>query len=122
VLVIAKLSPGFAIAALVAAGLSKIPLRRWFPATFLAGVIWSTCLALVGFYATEAIKQVQTGLNTMALIGLAAVFALFLYLAHRGIRSTRSFVQEIDDEPGRLGANIPLTHSDSGDPRSSPVD
>ncbi|HRJ44772.1 MAG TPA: VTT domain-containing protein, partial [Caldilineaceae bacterium] len=80
VLFIAKFSTGFAIPALVAAGLSKIPLRRWFPVVFLASVVWSTGLALIGFYATQAVKQVQAGLHLMALIGLAALFVLVLYL------------------------------------------
>lgn len=102
VLLIAKFSTGFAIPALVAAGLSQIPLRRWFPIVFIAGVGWSTCLALVGFYATQAIKQVQAGLHVMALIGLAALFISVLYLVRRGLRSTRSFVEEIDDQTPTL--------------------
>lgn len=116
VLLIAKFSTGFAIPALVAAGLSKIPLRRWFPVVFAAGVGWSTCLALIGFYATQAIKQVQAGLHVMALIGLAALFVLVLYLARRGLRSTRSFVEEIDDE------RSPLLQRDSPKPTVNSAD
>lgn len=108
VLLIAKFSTGFAIPALVAAGLSHIPLRRWFPVVFLAGVGWSTTLALVGFYATEMIKKVQMRLHYLALLGLFGVFILVLYLAHRSMRSTRSFVEEIDDEPAsRLATTTP---------------
>lgn len=115
VLLIAKFSMGFAIPVLIAAGLSKIPLRRWFPVVFLAGIAWSTCLALIGFYATQAIKQMQTGLHVMALIGLAALFVLVLYLARRGLRSTRSFVEEIDD-------NVPRRRPDGADPSVHPAD
>lgn len=116
VLLIAKFSTGFAIPALVAAGLSHIPLRRWFPVVFAAGVGWSTCLALIGFYATQAIKQVQAGLHVMALIGLAALFILVLYIARRGLRSTRSFVEEIDDELS------PLLQRDSAKPTINSAD
>jgi len=116
VLLIAKFSTGFAIPALVAAGLSKIPLRRWFPVVFAAGVGWSTCLALVGFYATQAIKQVQAGLHVMALIALAALFMLVLYIVRRGLRSTRSFVEEIDNE------RSPLLQRDSAEPTINSAD
>lgn len=123
VLLIAKFSTGFAIPALVAAGLSHIPLRRWFPVVFLAGVGWSTTLALVGFYATEAIKQVETGLHYLALLGLVAVFVLFLYLAHRSMKSTRSFVDEIDDEPARrLRTKSAQPSGEVGEPKATPVD
>ncbi len=116
VLLIAKFSTGFAIPALVAAGLSKIPLRRWFPVVFAAGVGWSTCLALVGFYATQAIKQVQAGLHVMALIALAALFMLVLYIVRRGLRSTRSFVEEIDNE------RSPLLQRDGAEPTINSAD
>jgi len=116
VLLIAKFTTGFAIPALMAAGLSKIPLSRWFPVVFLAGTAWSTALALIGFYATQAIKHVQTGLHIMALIGLAALFVLILYLVRRGLPSARSFVEEIDDyNPSSL---LP----DNADPTITPVE
>ncbi|MBX3049914.1 MAG: VTT domain-containing protein [Caldilineaceae bacterium] len=122
-LLIAKFSTGFAIPALVAAGLSRIPLRRWFPVVFLAGVGWSTVLALVGFYATEAIKNIQTGLHYLAVIGLAAIFILFLYLAHRGMRSTRSFVDTIDDDPApREAGSRPFSAPEPADPKVTPAE
>ncbi len=122
VLLVAKFSTGFAIPALVAAGLSRIPLRRWFPVVFLAGIGWSTLLALIGFYAVEAVKQVQVGLHYMAMVGLAALFALIIYLIRRGMRSTRSFVEEIDKESGRLVTIPPLTQPDRADPTVTPGD
>ena len=122
VLLVAKFSTGFAIPALVAAGLSHIPLRRWFPVVFLAGIGWSTLLALIGFYAVEAVKQVQVGLHYMAMVGLAALFALIIYLIRRGMRSTRSFVEEIDKESGRLVTIPPRTQPDRADPTVTPGD
>jgi hypothetical protein len=42
----------------------------------------------------------------MALIGLAALFVLVLVLVRRGLRSTRSFVEKIDDNNSpRLGGD-----------------
>jgi len=123
VLLIAKFSTGFAIPALVAAGLSKVPLRRWFPVVLLTGIAWSAFLALVGFYATEAIKQVQLGLHYLALIGLVAGFVLVLYLARRSLQSTHSFMDEIDDDPAPpLDGRSPIAPADAVDPTATPVD
>jgi len=123
VLLVAKFSTGFAIPALVAAGMARLPFRRWFPVVFLTGIAWSSFLCLVGYYATEAIKQVQLGLHYMALLGLAALFVLVLILVRRGMNSTRSFVEEIDDEPARrLAGRMPLGSPDGADPRITPAD
>lgn len=122
VLLVAKFTTGFAIPALVAAGLSKIPLRHWFPVVFLAGIGWSTLLALIGFYAVEIVKRVEMGLHYMALFGLAALFALFVYLIHRSMRSTRALVEEFGDEPGRLHSVSPPARADGADPTATSAD
>lgn len=122
VLLVAKLTTGFAIPALVAAGLSKIPLRQWFPVVFLAGIGWSTLLALVGFYAVQAVKRVEMGLHYMALFGLALLFLLFLYLVRRGMRSTQSLVEEFGDEPGPLHPLASTARAEGVDPTATPAD
>lgn len=100
----------------------RLPLRRWFPVVFLAGIGWSTLLALIGFYAVEAVEQVQVGLHYMAMVGLAVLFALIIYLIRRGMRSTRSFVEEIDKESGRLVTIPPRTQPDRANPTVTPGD
>lgn len=63
ILLLAKLSAGFAVLALVAAGITKLRWRKWFPIVFIGETIWTGTLVLIGFYATEVIKQVQQGLH-----------------------------------------------------------
>lgn len=86
VLIIAKLSAGFIIPTLVAAGLARIPLRRWLPIVLFGEMVWTTVLVLIGFYATEAIKQVEVGLHYLAVGGALALIVLFLSLARRRLR------------------------------------
>jgi membrane protein DedA with SNARE-associated domain len=65
VLLLAKLSAGLAVPALVAAGISKLSWRKWFPVVFIGESIWTGVLVLIGFYATEVIKQVEQGLQLL---------------------------------------------------------
>ena len=58
ILFIAKLTVSFMIPSLIAAGLIKVPWKRWFPALFAGEMIWTGSLMLVGYFATEAIKKV----------------------------------------------------------------
>jgi len=63
VLLFAKLTSGFAIPALVAAGVTRVSWKKWFPIVFIGETIWTGLLVLIGFYATEALKQVEQGLQ-----------------------------------------------------------
>ena len=54
-LFLAKLTLSFVIPSLIAAGLLRIPMRRWFPALILAETLWTGSLVLIGYYTTEAL-------------------------------------------------------------------
>ena len=83
ILFIAKLTVSFMIPSLIAAGLIKVPWRRWFPALFAGEMIWTGTLVLIGYYTTEAIKRVEQGVEYM-ILGLSLVFILFiLWLGRR---------------------------------------
>ena len=77
ILFVAKLTVSFMIPSLIAAGLVKVPWRRWFPALFAGELIWTGSLVLIGYYATEAIKRIQQGVEYF-ILGLSLVFLLFL--------------------------------------------
>lgn len=80
ILFFAKLSVSLVIPSLIAAGLVKARWRSWFPAVFGAEMIWTGALVLIGFYATEAIKNVEQGLEFVvpALTLLFVVFILWM--------------------------------------------
>ena len=88
VLFVAKLTLSMMIPALIAAGLVKTPWKRWFPAIFTGEMLWTGSLLLIGFYATEAIKRVERGVEYAALGG-AVVFVTFLILVERRIIKRR---------------------------------
>jgi membrane protein DedA with SNARE-associated domain len=86
ILFIAKLTVSFMIPSLIAAGLVKIPWRRWFPALFAGETIWTGSLVLIGYFATEAFKSVELGVEHL-ILGLSLVFVLFmLWMGRRLLR------------------------------------
>ncbi len=82
ILFVAKLTLSMMIPALIAAGLVKVPWRRWFPAIFTGEMLWTGSLVIIGFYATEAIKRVEKGVEYAALGG-AVIFFIFLVIIGR---------------------------------------
>jgi membrane protein DedA with SNARE-associated domain len=86
ILFVAKITVSFIIPSLIAAGLMKIPWRRWFPAVFCGEMIWTGSLVLVGFYATEAVKRLALGIEYLV-AGLSLLFILFLlWMGRRVLR------------------------------------
>ncbi len=84
ILFIAKLTVSFMIPSLIAAGLIKVPWKRWFPALFAGEMIWTGSLFLVGYFATEAIKRVQQGVEYL-ILGLSVVFIIFIVTIGRRV-------------------------------------
>lgn len=83
IMFVAKLTMSFMIPTLITAGLSKIPWRRWFPAVFTGEMIWTGSLVLIGYYFTEAIKNVEQDIQYLA-IGLSILFIVFvLWMSRR---------------------------------------
>lgn len=82
VLFLAKLTVSFVIPSLITAGLLRLPLRRWFPALIAAETIWTGSLVLIGYYATEAIKRVEQGVE-YAVLAASIIFVAFLIIEGR---------------------------------------
>ena len=79
ILFLAKLSAGFALPALIAAGLTRVAWRRWFPVVFVGEILWTIVLMLIGYYATEAIIQ-RVDLSMLYLIiGFSILFVIMLF-------------------------------------------
>jgi len=98
ILLLAKLTSSFSIPALVAAGLARAPWRRWFPLLFVGEMIWTGSLVLIGYYATEYIKQVGRGVEYLAL-ALSVLFLLvILWLIRRALRQSDEFTELVGDD------------------------
>jgi membrane protein DedA with SNARE-associated domain len=81
ILLLAKLSAGFAVLALVTAGITRLRWRKWFPVVFIGETIWTGTLVLIGYYATEAMKQIQQGLHlVLAGTTFVAIIAIIWFI------------------------------------------
>jgi membrane protein DedA with SNARE-associated domain len=85
-LLLAKISAGFAVPALIAAGILRIPWRKWFPVVFVGEALWTGTLLLIGFYATETIKQVERGIEILAIAVALAMLIALVWFVGRTIR------------------------------------
>jgi membrane protein DedA with SNARE-associated domain len=100
ILFFAKLSVSLVIPSLIAAGLVKARWRSWFPSVFGAEMIWTGSLVLIGYYATEAIKRVEQGLEYVILGGSLTFVFFMLWLGRRilkeGVEDGTESVPEIE--------------------------
>jgi len=82
VLFLAKLTVSFVIPSLIAAGLLRVPWRRWFPSLIIAETLWTGSLVLIGYYTTEALKRVEQRIE-YAVLGVSIVFVIFAIVEGR---------------------------------------
>ncbi len=73
-IILSKISYGLIVPTLVAAGLARVPWRKWFPAVLAAEMIWTITLVAIGFHAAGAISRVG---HSLQVIGIA-VFVLVM--------------------------------------------
>jgi undecaprenyl-diphosphatase len=77
---LAKLSNGLSLPAVITAGSAGIPYRRWLPASFAGELLWTVPLLLLGYFATDAIGQVEGGLSYMTFASVAIFILGFIVM------------------------------------------
>jgi hypothetical protein len=85
-ILLAKLSISLMIPTLVAAGLARVPWRRWFPVVFALELAWTGLLVFVGYHATGLITRFEHGLQAAGVIALLLVVAGAVWYGRRVIR------------------------------------
>lgn len=90
ILLIAKVTAGLIIPTLIAAGLAKVPWKRWFPAVALGEMFWTGSLVLIGYYTTESIRQLEHDLRYLGItISLIMLIGL-IYLVRRQLLNQKN--------------------------------
>lgn len=91
ILVTAKLTLGFVIPTLVAAGLAGVPWKRWLGFLFLAECLWTGTLVLVGHSFGQYVQTLQRDLEWISLGGAALfVVGIIAYIAYRHSQQTKN--------------------------------
>ncbi len=89
ILIVAKLTLSLTIPTLVAAGMARVPWRRWFPAVFAAEMAWTGGLVLAGFYFAESMKRLEQGIQYLAIGGtIIFVVGVAIWLLRHNLRQT----------------------------------
>jgi membrane protein DedA with SNARE-associated domain len=78
-ILMAKLSNGLSLPAVVAAGNARLPYRRWLPASFMGEFIWTLPLLMLGYFATDKLAGLQGGISYLT-FGFTILFFLFFLL------------------------------------------
>ncbi len=85
ILIVAKLTLSFSIPALIAAGMARVPWKRWFSTVATAEFVWTGGLVVAGYYFSRYLRKLELGLQIVAIAGVVIVVALGIrYLAHKG--------------------------------------
>jgi membrane protein DedA with SNARE-associated domain len=95
-----KLTNAFTIPSLIAAGLARIPWKRWIPAFLIGQCIWTGTLVLIGYYAAESIKQVQEDIRYGVLVASLLFLLVILWLARRTLRKREESDGSVGDDEG----------------------
>lgn len=98
-IVFAKIAYGLIVPTLVAAGMARVPWRRWFPVVFLVETVWSILLVWIGFHATSFIQDLEHALHA---IGVAVLIGGGAFLLMRYLRK-RIDQQELAMDPLQEG-------------------
>jgi membrane protein DedA with SNARE-associated domain len=94
-IIFAKIAYGLIVPTLVAAGLARVPWRKWFPVVFVVETLWSILLVWIGFHTTNFIKNFE---QTVHAIGVAIVVAVVIFIVMRFLRK-RIDEQELALDP-----------------------
>jgi membrane protein DedA with SNARE-associated domain len=86
ILLIAKLTAGFIIPSLIAAGLARVPLRRWLPVIATGELIWTGSLVLIGYYTTIAVYNIAHDLQYLIVAASIVFILVIISLIHRVIK------------------------------------
>jgi membrane protein DedA with SNARE-associated domain len=84
-IVFAKLAYGLIVPTLVAAGMARVKLRRWFPVVFVVETLWSLLLVWIGFHATGFIAKFEQGMQLVGAVVLVVVAGVLFWLLKQRI-------------------------------------
>ena len=85
-LLMAKLTNVLVVPVLITAGLARVPWRRWVPYVTLGTLIVTGALTLIGYYSTQAAKQIGQGFEFVALASPIVFVLVSMGLVRRWLR------------------------------------
>ncbi len=91
ILFFAKLSSGFMIPSLLAAGMARVPLKKWLPTLLVGETIWTGALVLIGYHGTKMLSSLSRGIEYV-LLGASIIFlCVMVYYIRRSLKISGTF-------------------------------
>lgn len=98
-LIFSKLTNWITIPALVTAGFSKVPMKKWFPTVVISNFLIGVILMALGYYMSAEMMKIQSGLRYVAIIlTLAFVLAAIFYV--RKLVSGKDLIMKLAESEG----------------------
>ncbi len=104
ILFLAKLTAGFMIPTLIAAGLVRLPWKRWFPVLIMGEMIWTGTLTVIGFYTTETIKNLSEGISLMILIFSIVFMVIVIWQGRRYLLKDPEFSEAVHSKDDNIAS------------------
>jgi membrane protein DedA with SNARE-associated domain len=104
ILFIAKVTNGLIVPALIATGLARVKLRRWFPMIFISNLLITAVFVLLGYFTALNIMKLQHWVRYLALgFSILLIFFFSWYAQHLLSRQTsiETLLVSADEEAGR---------------------
>lgn len=80
---LSKLAIGLIIPTLVAAGLARVPWKRWFPLVLGVEIIWTIFVVNLGYHSAGLITQLERNIQLVGIVALVAVITGIIWYARR---------------------------------------
>lgn len=97
ILFFAKLSSGFMIPSLMAAGMARVPLKKWLPTLLLGEMIWTGTLVFIGYHGTKMMSSLSKGIEYVLLAASIIFLCVMVYYIRRALRASGAFEDTPDE-------------------------
>jgi membrane protein DedA with SNARE-associated domain len=99
ILLVAKITSGLVIPSLVAAGLVRVPWKKWFPPVAIGEIIWTGSLVFIGYHAANLVKFVEKDVQWFV-FGSTFIFILVLIVLVRRALQRRASRARVERDEG----------------------
>lgn len=103
---LSKVAIGLIIPTLVAAGLARVPWRRWFPLVLVVETAWTFLIVNLGYHGTGLIAQMEKGIQTVGIVVLALIIGVALWYGRRFFAESETAMDLEDQHYLHLEINL----------------
>lgn len=97
ILIIAKLTNGLIVPALIATGLAKVNIRRWFPSIFFSNLLITGLFVGLGYWTAVNIMKLEHWVKYLAL-GFSIILIIFTSIYVQHLLSRQTLVDDLIEE------------------------